>query len=64
MCGLAEIPMKADHTTVSVIICSKDRHQDLERAVASVRATDPIGAQAEIVVVEEGDSPRAVAGTR
>jgi len=63
MCGLAEIPMKIDPTAVSVIICSKDRHQHLEQAVASVRAADPIGAQAEIVVVEEGDSPRAVVGT-
>ena len=37
--------MKADPTAVSVIICSKDRHQDLERAVASVRAADAIGAR-------------------
>ncbi|MET0513911.1 MAG: glycosyltransferase [Nitrospiraceae bacterium] len=56
--------MKVDPTSVSVIICSKDRHQDLERAVASVRAADHLGAQVEIVVVEEGDVPRALAGTR
>ena len=55
--------MQADPNAVSVIICSKDRHQDLERAVASVRAADAIGAKAEIVVVEEGDFPKAVPGT-
>jgi GT2 family glycosyltransferase len=56
--------MTIDHHAVSVIICSKDRHHDLERAVASVRAADAIGAQAEIVVVEEGDAPHALPGTR
>lgn len=55
--------MKVDHNAVSVIICSKDRHDDLERAVASVRTADAIAARAEIVVVEEGDAPKAVPGT-
>lgn len=49
---------------VSVIICSKDRHEDLVRAVASVRGSGKTGGKAEIVVVEETDHPREIPGVR
>ncbi len=46
---------------VSIIICSKDRRRDLEQAVLSVRKSGPVGAGAEIVVVEETDRPEPIA---
>ena len=49
---------------VSIIICSKDRRQDLERAVLSVRKSGPTCAPAEIVVVEETDRPEPISGVR
>ncbi|MEW6245961.1 MAG: glycosyltransferase [Nitrospirota bacterium] len=49
---------------MSVIICSKDRHADLLRAIDSVRRSGGIGRSAEIVVVEETDTPRAIPGVR
>lgn len=49
---------------VSVIICSRDRHEDLVRAVESVRRCGKMGATAEIVVVEETDEPRPISGVR
>lgn len=51
-----------DALTVSVIICTKDRPDDLSQAIASVRACDTVGQHAEIVVVEEAESPRALPG--
>ncbi len=53
-----------ENEKVSVIICSKDRHEDLMRAVASVRRSGKTGETAEIVVVEETDKPRAIPGVR
>ncbi|MBX3234840.1 MAG: glycosyltransferase [Nitrospiraceae bacterium] len=53
-----------DQETISIILCSMDRHADLEQAVASVRRSGPIGSTAEIVVVEEADEPKPVDGTR
>lgn len=50
--------------SVSIIICTKDRPADLARAIASVRAADEIGREAEIVVVEEADAPRDMPGVR
>lgn len=50
--------------TVSVILCTKDRPADLARAIASVRAADEVGREAEIVVVEEADGPRDMPGVR
>lgn len=47
---------------VSVVICTRDRHEDLARAIASVQASGPAGREAEIVVVEEGESPRSLPG--
>ncbi|GIW53991.1 MAG: glycosyl transferase [Nitrospiraceae bacterium] len=49
---------------VSVIICSKDRHEDLIRAVTSVRRSGKTGETAEIVVVEETDEPQAIPGVQ
>jgi GT2 family glycosyltransferase len=49
---------------VSVIICTRDRPDDLARAVGSVRACGPAGHEAEIVVVEEAASPRPISGVR
>lgn len=45
---------------VSVIICTRDRPEDLARAIASVRAAGEAGKRAEIVVVEEADLPRHI----
>ena len=50
--------------SISVIICSKDRRALLEKAVASVRECDELGAAVEIVVVEETDEPETISGTR
>lgn len=47
---------------LSVIICSKDRREDLERAVRSVRMSGPIGVSAEVVVVEEADCAKPLPG--
>jgi GT2 family glycosyltransferase len=47
---------------VSVIICTKDRPEDLARAIASIRSSGPTGYKAEIIVVEEGDQPRNIPG--
>jgi len=49
---------------ISIIICSKDRRALLEKAVATIRASDELGAAAEIVVVEETDDPQPIPGTR
>jgi GT2 family glycosyltransferase len=49
---------------VSVVICTKDRPEELRRAIASVRAADPIGRTAEIVVVEEAVHARALPDVR
>jgi len=49
---------------VSVVICSKDRPEELRRAIASVRAADPTGRTAEIVVVEEAVHARALPDVR
>jgi GT2 family glycosyltransferase len=46
------------------VICTRDRPADLARAIASVRAADEIGREAEIVVVEEADAPRDLPGVR
>ena len=43
---------------VSVIICIRDQPDDLTRVIASVRACGNAGQAAEIVVVEETESPR------
>lgn len=50
--------------SVSIIICTKDRPDDLARALASIQASDDVARAAEIVVVEEADTPRALPGMR
>jgi len=49
---------------VSVVICTRDRPEDLRRAIESIRECDPVGRRAEIVVVEERDRPREIPGVR
>lgn len=49
---------------VSILICTKDRPADLARAIASIRDSGGAGLTGEIVVVEEGDSPRQIPGVR
>ncbi|HEV8472129.1 MAG TPA: glycosyltransferase family A protein [Methylomirabilota bacterium] len=46
---------------VSIVVCTKDRREDLRRALASIADAGAEGA--EIVVVEETDAPAPVAGT-
>lgn len=50
--------------SISIILCSKDRRRDLERAVQSIRDSGTVGATAEIVVVEETDRPEPISGVR
>jgi GT2 family glycosyltransferase len=50
--------------TVSVLICTRDRRQDLARALASLRAAGVERDGVEIVVVEETADPRPIAGVR
>lgn len=50
--------------SVSIIICSKDRRRDLEKAVLTVRKSGPACAAAEIVVVEETDRPEPIADVK
>lgn len=53
-----------DTPTVSVLICTKDRRDDVVRALASLRAAGVEREGVEIVVVEETASPRPIAGVR
>ena len=48
---------------VSILICSRGRHADLERLVASLKAMT-LSRPFEIVVVEETDDPSPIAGTQ
>ena len=50
--------------TVSVLICTRDRREDLARALASLRAAGVERDGVEIVVVEETAHPRPVPGVR
>ena len=50
--------------TVSVLICTKDRRQDVARALASLRAAGVEREGVEIVVVEETAAPQPIAGVR
>src|SRR5919204_6333400 len=49
---------------VSIVICTKERHASLQRAIASVRSSGDAGRRAEIIVVEESAAPREIAGVR
>src|SRR5438309_979539 len=50
--------------TVSVLICTKDRRQDVARALASLRAAGVEREGVEIVVVEETARPAPMVGVR
>ena len=50
--------------TVSVLICTKDRREDVARALASLRAAGVEREGVEIVVVEETASPKPIPGVR
>lgn len=47
----------------SILICSRDRRADLEKIVQDLKAMDTIHSF-DIVVVEETDAPRPIAGVR
>jgi GT2 family glycosyltransferase len=48
----------------SVIICTKDRPEDVARALASIRTSGDAGRCTEIIVVEEATNPREIPGVR
>src|SRR2546428_13020373 len=50
--------------TVSVLICTKDRRDDVARALASLRAAGVERAGVETVVVEETARPQPIPGAR
>ena len=50
--------------TVSVLICTRDRRADVERALASLRAAGVERDGVEIVVVEETADPQPIPGVR
>lgn len=50
--------------TISVLICTKDRRQDVARALASLRADGVEREGVEIVVIEETAQPQPIAGVR
>jgi GT2 family glycosyltransferase len=50
--------------TVSVLICTKDRREDVARALASLRAAGVEREGVEVVVVEETARPQAIPGVR
>jgi GT2 family glycosyltransferase len=58
------VPAIDRSSSVSVVLCSKDRPNDLLRAIASVRACGGAGGWAEIVVVEEAAAARHIPGIR
>jgi GT2 family glycosyltransferase len=47
----------------SIVVCTKDRRENVARAIASIRASGGVGRMAEIVVVEETDRPQPIANT-
>lgn len=49
---------------VSIVVISKDRHDELEKAIGSLLKIDYPGDRYEIVVVEEGDSPTPLDGVK
>lgn len=50
--------------SVSIIVCSKDRPDDLIAALASIRSCDEVGRQAELIVVEECPEAREIPDVR
>lgn len=56
-------PSSAAKCGVSIVICTKERREQLARAIAFIRASSGLGRTAEIVIVEETDSPSPIART-
>jgi len=54
----------SDPTAISVLICTRDRRQDVARAVASLRADGVERDGVEIVVIEETAVPAPIPGVR
>lgn len=50
--------------SISIIVCSKDRPDDLIAAIASIRSCDEVGRQAELIVVEECPKAREIPDVR
>ena len=49
---------------VSIVVCTKNRPVQLDKAIASIRRSGPLGRQVEIIVVEESVSPRTLPDVR
>jgi GT2 family glycosyltransferase len=49
---------------ICIAICTKDRPDDLMRAVQSIRDSSALGRSVDVLVVEEADEPRAIQGIR
>jgi GT2 family glycosyltransferase len=54
----------SESPVISVLICTKDRREDVARALASLRADGVAREGVEIVVIEETADPRPIAGVR
>jgi GT2 family glycosyltransferase len=54
----------SDTPTISVLICTRDRRQDVARALASLRADGVEREGVEIVVIEETAAPAPIPGVR
>lgn len=56
--------VRAEAASVSVILCTKNRPEELAVAIQSIRDSGEAGRRAEIVVVEEASAPREIPGVR
>ena len=57
-------PFENEAPFVSVVVITKDRHDDLQKAVRSLLDLDYPQERYEVVVVEEGDAPTPLAGVK
>lgn len=57
-------PVRPGEASVSIILCTKNRPQELAAAIRSIRDSGEAGRRAEIVVVEEAPEPREISGVR
>ncbi len=53
---------KEELAFVSVVVISRDRREDLDKAVVSLKQQDYPKEQYEIVIIEEGDQPNPIEG--
>ena len=49
---------------ISIVICTKDRHELLEKTVNHLRSIVPEDRYLEIIVIEETDNPQPLDGTK